>query len=62
MENLAGCYASVMGLPLCKVTALSRELGISPEARVDLRCQAGLRYQCAIADRELRGADRTVKV
>jgi len=62
VENLAGCYASVMGLPLCKVTALFHEFGISPEARVDLRCQADLGHQCAIASRELRGAERTVKV
>jgi MAF protein len=62
VENLAGCYASVMGLPLCKVTALFHEFGISPEARVDLRCQADLGHQCAIASRELSGADRTVKV
>jgi septum formation protein len=61
VEDLAGCYASVMGLPLCKVTALLHEFGISPETRVDLRCQESLEYQCAIASHELRGADRTVK-
>ncbi len=62
VEDLAGCYASVMGLPLCKVTALLHEFGLSPRTRVDLRCQASLEYQCSIASRELRGAGQPVKV
>ena len=62
VEHLAGCYASVMGLPLCKVTALLDEFGISPHTRVDLRCQASLEYQCSIASSELRDAGQPVKV
>jgi len=62
VNNLTGCYASVMGLPLCKVTALLAEFGLSPGTRVDLRCQTDLGYQCSVASRELRGADRKVKV
>jgi len=62
VENLAGCYASVMGLPLCKVTALLGEFGISPAPQVDLRCQTDLGYKCSIASRELRGAHGKVKV
>lgn len=62
VDYLEGCYASVMGLPLCKVTALLHEFGISPDTRVDLRCQDSLEYQCSIASRELRGAGHTVKV
>ncbi|GAB4417232.1 MAG: Maf family nucleotide pyrophosphatase [Anaerolineales bacterium] len=54
VENLTGCYASVMGLPLCRVTALLAEIGLSPRAQVDLKCQTELRYPCSVADRELR--------
>jgi septum formation protein len=62
VENLTGCYASVMGLPLCKVTALLNESGVPPDTQVELRCQIELGYRCSIAGRELHGADRTMKV
>ncbi len=62
VETLTGCYASVMGLPLCKVTTLLAEFSISPGKRIDLRCQTELGIQCSIASGELRGDNRKVKV
>ena len=55
VENLTGCFASVMGLPLCRVAYLLKEFGVSPRAEVDLRCQTELQYQCSIARNALRG-------
>lgn len=46
--NMQGCYASVMGLPLCHLTMLLRQLEIPPRADVARNCQASLRYACPI--------------
>jgi MAF protein len=46
--NMQGCYASVMGLPLCHLTVLLRRLDISPRADVARNCQAALRYACPV--------------
>ncbi|GAB4491496.1 MAG: Maf family nucleotide pyrophosphatase [Anaerolineales bacterium] len=46
VENMKGCYASVMGLPLCSLARLLRRLGISPGSDVAANCQATLAYRC----------------
>jgi septum formation protein len=46
--DMRGCYASVMGLPLCHLTALLRRLEIHPQADVAANCQARLNYACPI--------------
>lgn len=43
-----GCYASVMGLPLCHLTVLLRRMNVGPQADVAGNCQATLHYQCPI--------------
>lgn len=48
VASMAGCYASVMGLPLCHLTVLLRKQGISPRADVARNCQAALRYACPV--------------
>jgi MAF protein len=53
--NMQGCYASVMGLPLCHLTVLLRRLDISPRADVARNCQAALRYACPIFRNILKG-------
>jgi len=55
VENLTGCFASVMGLPLCRLTFLLQKFDISPDAAVELRCQAEIQYDCPVADAILRG-------
>jgi MAF protein len=45
---MSGCYASVMGLPLCALTALLRQFGVTPRADVAANCQATLRYECPV--------------
>lgn len=55
--SLAGCHASVMGLPLCH---LSRSLGkVDIHSRTDLpaACQTTLQYDCPIHARVLSGKE-----
>lgn len=56
VENLEGCFASVMGLPLCRLTHLLEQFEIYPETNVGVRCQAELQYDCPISNAILRGA------
>ena len=46
--GIDGCYASVMGLPLCHVTRLMRTMGVQPNADVPLNCQKLLEYECPV--------------
>ncbi len=53
--NLDGCYASVMGLPMCHVILLLRKMGIQPNADVFAGCETLLEYQCPVSDALLIG-------
>ena len=55
VENLTGCFASVMGLPLCRLTFLLEQFSIFPTENVDIRCQAEIQYDCPVASAILRG-------
>jgi septum formation protein len=55
VENLRGCFASVMGLPLCRLTYLLGQFDIAPQSSAVLRCQAVLQYDCQISSSILRG-------
>ena len=48
VERIEGCYANVVGLPLCALGCLLRRLGASPVSGRDLaaRCTAALGYNC----------------
>ena len=48
VESLAGCYANVVGLPLCHLTRTLGKLGITPLNDVPHTCQSALEYQCPI--------------
>jgi septum formation protein len=56
VKNLKGCFASVMGLPLCYLTYLLEQFDIFPDTNVGVRCQIELQYDCPISDAILRGA------
>jgi len=47
VANLSGCYANVMGLPLCHLTVQLGRLGVKPRANVPEACQGKLGYACA---------------
>ena len=46
--RLNGCYASVMGLPLCHVAVGLRRFGVQPSASLPADCQSLLEYQCPV--------------
>ena len=54
VENFNGCYASVMGLPLCHLTRALKKMGITPATNVPAQCQANLAYDCSIYNAVLR--------
>ena len=54
VASMSGCYASVMGLPLCHVTRLLRQMDLPPGADVPARCQSFLNYACPVFDGILR--------
>lgn len=54
--NLAtGCYANVVGLPLCHLTRALRRLGVEPASDIDRRCQYHHAYDCDVAETILSG-------
>ena len=48
VDHLDGCYANVVGLPLCHLTRLLRKMGVEPQADVPAACQATLSYDCPV--------------
>lgn len=48
VEGLRGCYANVMGLPLCHLARNLAHLGIKPVVDVPQACQAALGYDCPV--------------
>ena len=48
VASMEGCYASVMGLPLCHVVRMMRKMGIEPNANVPANCQSLLEYECPV--------------
>lgn len=48
VEKLSGCYASVMGLPLCHVARGLRKLGMVVPVDVARECQNALGYDCPV--------------
>jgi septum formation protein len=48
VEKLTGCYANVMGMPLCHLTRSLSHLGIDPKVDVPQTCQAAIGYDCSI--------------
>jgi septum formation protein len=49
VERIEGCFAGVVGLPLCRVVAALRDFGLSPSQDVTGDCQTGLNSNCAVA-------------
>ncbi len=55
VRHLRGCFASVMGLPLCHVLRLLMRTQTLPQPDLPKRCQAHLNYDCPVSDAILRG-------
>jgi len=48
VERLEGCYANVMGLPLCNLTGILRFFDILPEFNISQTCQKYLGFTCQV--------------
>jgi septum formation protein len=55
VEGMQGCYASVMGLPLCHLIRLLRKLDVLVDLQVAANCQDLLHYDCPVSDVILKG-------
>jgi septum formation protein len=55
VQDMTGCYASVMGLPLCHLTRLFSQFGLPAPRDAALACQGELGYDCPISGAILRG-------
>jgi MAF protein len=53
--QFTGCFASVMGLPLCHLARTAQKLNLTPLPGLPSRCQAALGYECNIHDAILCG-------
>lgn len=48
VQNLQGCYANVMGLPICHLARLLGSLGVYPAGDVAHACQGMTEYPCPV--------------
>jgi MAF protein len=48
VENIQGCYANVVGLPLCHLTRVMRKMNIHPMNDIPDKCQTMLHYECSV--------------
>lgn len=55
VRDMRGCFASVMGLPLCHVLRLLMRFQAVSQPDLPKRCQAHLDYACPVSDAILRG-------
>lgn len=55
VNNLAGCYANVVGLPLCHLTRAAQKMGLIPHEDIAAACQHMLAYDCKIYQKVQRG-------
>jgi MAF protein len=56
VERITGCYANVVGLPLCHLADLFREIGLAPANDVTANCRTGTGYACQLAETILKNA------
>jgi MAF protein len=57
VENLKGCYANVMGLPVCQAARLLEQNGLCSESDIAWKCQWALGFPCEIFQQSLPGGD-----
>ena len=55
VTRMDGCFASVMGLPVCHVLRLMRHMDIQPNTDFFIPCETLLEYQCPVSHAILSG-------
>ena len=53
--RMEGCYAGVMGLPMCHVLRVLRTFELAPPVDVPAACQSLLQYDCKVSPEILSG-------
>lgn len=48
VEGLDGCFANVMGLPLCHLKRSIAHFGLTPQVDIPQACQAAIGYDCPV--------------
>ena len=61
VEHLRGCYAGVMGLPLCHLQRTLHLFGVNPAHNLSLACQAEIKYQCPVYPEILESRESRVE-
>jgi septum formation protein len=56
-DDFNGCFASVMGMPLCHLERTLKQCGIGRPNQFALVCQNQLKYSCPITSRVMAGED-----
>ncbi len=54
VARIKGCYANVMGLPLCHLVVCLRRFGVEPHTDVPMGCQQFNQIECPVYDDILR--------
>jgi MAF protein len=49
VENLQGCYANVIGLPICHITRILAGLELPPDGTAAIFCRSSLPHACEIS-------------
>ena len=55
VETMTGCFASVMGMPLCHLLRLLDRIRAAAQPGLPERCQMHLSYTCPVSSAILRG-------
>lgn len=55
VSQMSGCYANVMGLPLCHLARTMKKLGFDPIEDIPAACQSDLAYECPVYKPILKG-------
>jgi MAF protein len=55
VEHFSGCYASVMGLPMCHLLRALRRRGVGLESNAARICRENLNYDCPIFEAVQKG-------
>jgi septum formation protein len=55
VERMDGCFASVMGLPVCHVILQMRKMDLQPDASFFADCETLLEYRCPVSNAILNG-------
>ena len=55
VASMSGCYAGVMGMPMCHVVRMLRKMDVPPHTDVPVKCQTLLEYQCPVSRAILNG-------